>query len=335
MLDEASQKRITSIVGGAMYEGTYSFPIPIAGLSIADFDYRHTGAQLSVFFAGPILATDLSKQYGTKYRLAADLALDAIPGQSRIYNGNTEDVAQEAWTWEQDAGVRASWQATTHLSLTATTYLGYNIYHATGATSNQYVMPRDGVALLPGVELKFTDHGYTFSAQGTRGQRIAWRQFGYAAQPQKPEDGYTLYNGDLNKDYYFRKFTKGGWDMAYYGGDQLDRFSRYAPFFFSSPRLHGIPSGTDTFDAIAMTNAHFGFNMMDFIKVEGMYAYARARNLEESSKFRKFDGLETNFNIAGPKGTLMQGTVSYALDGNIPRYNSRWGFTLMIFKPLH
>jgi hypothetical protein len=346
ILEENSQKRITSIVGGAMYEGTFDFPIPIAGLSIADFDYRHTGAQLSTFFAGPLLATDLSKQYGTKYRLAADLALSALPGENRIYTGNTEDTGEEVWTWEQDAGVRASWQATTHFGLTASSYLAYNIFRRTSDTSSQFALPRNGVALLPGVELKFNQKGYLFTAQGTRGQRFAWKQFGCPASSQSPdectapsqpplESAYTLYNADLNKDYFFKKFTKGGWDLAYYGGDQLDRFSRYAPFIFSQPRLHGIPSGTDFFDAIAMTNAHYGFNMMDFIKVEGMYSYARARNLAESSQFRKFDGVETNFNVAGPMGTLVQGTVSYALDGNIARYNSRWGFLIMIFKPLH
>jgi len=335
VLVENTSKRITSIVAGALYAGTFGFPIPIAGISTADFDFRHTGAQLSTFFAGPILATDLSKQYGTKYRLAADLALSAIPGENRIYIGNTESKGEAVWTWQEDTGVRATLQATTHLSLTASTYLAYNIYRKTSDTSNLYVLPRNGVTLLPGVEVKFTDKGYLFTARVTRGERIAWKQFGEASSPQPLESGYTLYNADFNKDYYFKKFTKGGYDLAYYGGNQLDRFSRYAPFLFSEPRLHGIPGGTDSFDAIAMANAHYGFNMMDFIKVEGMYSYARARNLAESSHFRKFDGLETNFNVAGPMGTLVQGTVSYALDGNISRYNSRWGFLVMIFKPLH
>ena len=335
VLVENSSKRIMSIVAGAFYEGTFDFPIPIAGIS-------------------PILATDLSKQYATKYRLAADLALSALPGDNRIYcfaipapdckgqPTNTEDTAQEIWTWEQDAGVRATWQATTHLSLTASSYLAYNIFRRTSDTSGNFALPRNGVAFLPGMEVKLTDKGYIFTAQGTRGERIAWKQFGClvssptCSTPSQPlESGYTLYNADLNKDYYFRKFTKGGFDLAYYGGDQLDRFSRYSPFLFSQPRLHGIPGGTDLFDAIAMSNVHYGFNMMDVIKVEGMYAYARARNLSESSQFRKFDGLETNFNVAGPMGTLIQGTVSYALDGNIPRYNSRWGFLIMVFKPLH
>jgi hypothetical protein len=84
-----------------------------------------------------------------------------------------------------------------------------------------------------------------------------------------------------------------------------------------------------------MANVHYGFHLLDFMKIDGMYAYARARNQEESLRFRKFDGLEVNFNTPGPLGTLVQGTVSYALDGNIARYNSRWAAYILIFKPLH
>lgn len=344
VLEENTQKRISSIVGGAMYEGTFNFPIPIAGLSIADFDYRHTGAQLSTFYAGVLLATDLSKQYGTKYRLSGDLALSAIPGEDRLYTGNTEATGAEIWSWAEDIGVRTTWLATTHLSLTATGYLEYDLYHATSDTSSQYVVPRSGIAVIPGAQIRFTDKGYTFTADGSRGQRIGWKQFGCTVSslqltgcsPAQPlESGYTLYDGDLNKDYYFKKFTKGGWDLSYYGGNQLDRFSRYFPSIFSQPNVHGIPTGTDSFDAIAMVNAHYGFNVMDMIKFDLMYNYARARNEEESSHFRKFDGLETHINTPGPFGTLMQSTVSYALDGNIDRYNSRWGVLFMVFKPLH
>jgi hypothetical protein len=332
VLVETSDKRIVSLVSGAFYQGTYSFPIPIAGLSLADFDFRHTGAQLSVFFAGPVLVTNLSKQYTPKLRLAADLALNALPGEYRIYQGYVEDTKAAIWSWEQTLGGRATWQANTHLSLTGYNYLAYDVYLPTSDTSTSYLAPRNGVAFLPGVQVRMTEKGYIFTADGTRGQRISWKQFGDASM--KPiESGYTLYDADLNKDYFIRKFTKGGWDFSYYGGDQLDRFSRYFPSFFSNPRIHGIPGGTDSFDAIAQGNVHYGFNVMDLMKIEGLYSYARARNLDESSHFRKFDGVETNFNTAGPKETLLQGTISYALDGNLARYNSRWGVMVMIFKP--
>jgi hypothetical protein len=356
VLVEKKETRIRSLVGGAMYEGTYNFPIPFAGISIADFNFRNTGAQLSTFFAGPILVADLSKQYRPKFRLAVDLALSGLPGENRIYSDNQELKQGDIWTWGETTGLRASWQATTHLSLTASTYLSYQYFRRTSDADKLYALPRNGVTVLPGIDIKYTRKGYVFSAQGTRGQRIDWRPFGCASitpQPtgcgstspnsppqntllvQPPQKAYTLYHADFNKDYYIGKFTKGGYDFSYYGGNQLDRFSRYFPFFFSEPRLHGIPSGTDSFDAIAMGYVHYGFNVMDFVKFDGMYSYARARNLEESRHFNKFDGLEFNFNTPGPKGTLIQGTVSYALDGNIQRYNSRWGAYLLIFKPLH
>jgi hypothetical protein len=351
-----SVKRITSLIGGAMYGGTFNFPIPFLGVSIADFDFRHTGAQLSTFFAGPILVSDLSKQYRPKFRLALDLALTGLPGENRIYSGNTELTQGDVWTWEQTAGLRASWQATTHLSVTASSYFAYDNFLRTSKADEVYQLPRNGLTVLPGIEIKYNRKGYVFDAQGTRGERINWRPFGCTSLNLPPsgcgssltnpppqdsllvhasQNAYTLYNADLNKDYYIGKFTKGGWDLSYWGGNQLDRFSRYLPSFLSSPRLHGIPGGTDSFDAIAMANVHYGFNLLDLMKIDGMYSYARARNMDESLRFRKFDGFEVNFNTPGPFGILMQGTVSYALDGNIPRYNSRWGAYLLIFKPFH
>jgi hypothetical protein len=355
VLVDQSAKRIKSLVAGLMYGGTFNFPIPFLGTSTVDFDFHHTGAQLSTFFAGPILISDLSKQLSPKFRVALDLALSGLPGQNRIYGNNTELLQGEVWTWEQTTGVRASWQATTHLSVTASGYFSYDNFLRTIQADEQYELPRNGLNVLPGLEIKYNRNGYVFDAQGTRGERIGWRPFGCASLAQsspgcgssapnpppenallvqRPQNAYTLYNADLRKDYYIRKFTKGGWDLSYWGGNQLDRFSRYVPSFITSPRLHGIPPGTDSFDAIAMANVHYGFNVMDLVKVDGMYAYARARNLDESLRFRKFDGPEINFNIPGPLGTLLQGTVSYALDGNIPRYNSRWAVYILVFKPL-
>jgi hypothetical protein len=356
VLVETDTKRVRALIAGAMYGGTFNFPIPFLGISVADFDFRHTGAQLSTFFAGPILISDLSKQYRPKFRLALDLALNGLPGENRIYSANTQLKQGDTWTWEQTVGLRASWQATTHWSVTASNYFAYDNFLRTSDAAEIYNLPRNGLNILPGVEIKYNRKGYVFDAQGTRGERINWRPFGCTslalppagcgsslpnAPPQntllvqRSENAFTLYNADLNKDYYIGKFTKGGWDMSYWGGNQLDRFSRYFPSFLSSPRLHGIPPGTDSFDAIAQANVHYGFNVMDLMKIDGMYSYARARNTEESLRFRRFDGLELNFNTPGPLGTLVQGTVSYALDGNIPRYNSRWAAYVLIFKPLH
>ena len=147
VLVDSSVKRIRSLIGGAMYEGTFNFPIPFLGISIADFDFRHTGAQLSTFFAGPILLTDLSKQYRPKFRLALDLSLNGLPGENRVYSGNAELVQGQVWTWEQTTGLRASWQATNHLSVTAASYFAYDNFLRTSQADEQYQLPRNGLTV--------------------------------------------------------------------------------------------------------------------------------------------------------------------------------------------
>jgi hypothetical protein len=89
------------------------------------------------------------------------------------------------------------------------------------------------------------------------------------------------------------------------------------------------------FDAVAIGSVSYGFNILNFIKFDGAYSYARARDTFESRRFKKFDGLESNFGTAGPGGTYIQGTVTYGLHGNTGRYDSRWGAYILIFKPIH
>jgi hypothetical protein len=334
VVDAKSVKRVRSLVGGMMYEGSYSFPIPFAGISVVDFDFRHTGSQLSVFFAGPILAVNLSKPVSERVRVGIDVALSGLPGNDRIYSGNTELKSQTLWNWREDTGLRATWQATTALSFTAASYFSYEFYRGNSDTDKAYVLPRNGMTLLPTLEMKWAEKGYIFGADVTRGQRLGWTSFGLPGQLEKTSAGFTKYSSTFDKTVYIGKFTKATADFSYYGGNQLDRFSRYQPSFFSRPRIHGLPNGYDMFDAVAIGSVSYGFDILNFIKFDGMYSYARARDTFESRYFKKFDGLESNFGTAGPWGTYIQGTVDYGLHGNTGRYDSRWGVYIMVFKPL-
>jgi MFS family permease len=356
---DTNTKRVRSIVAGAFYEGTYNFPIPLAGFSFVDFNYHNTGSQLSLFFAGPLLAGNLSHQYGRKFRLGLDLALSGLPGQNRVFcastttcpsAGNTEVKTQEFWNWQESAGLRATWQASTALSLTASSYLQYDYYRRTSDTAENFILPQSGVTIMPTLELKYARHGYTLTADADEGWRPNWKAFGFPGAPGNPNanppvpatpanmqraiSAYTLYSGDFDKNFYFGKFTRGGVDFSYYGGNPLDRISRYWPSLFSRPRIRGVPSGTDSFDAIAVGSAYYGLNIAEAVKFEGSYNYARARNTAESLRFKKFDGVEFDASTAGPWGTYLQATVTCALAGDIPRYNSRWAGFIMIFKPL-
>ena len=331
----AGQKRVKSIVGGVMYEGTFSFPIPLLGYSLVDFDFRHSGTQLSMFWAGPIFAGNLSKQKSEHFGISMDVIANGLPSQNRVYSGDSEDLSQGIWKWSQSVGFRATWQPSNSLSVTTAAYVDYNFYRRTSDTDKGFVLPANGPEIGPWLEIKWAKKGFIFTVTGTEVWRVGWRDFGLPGNPERVEKFYTKYSGDFTKNLYFGKFQKSGLSLSYYSGEHLDRFSRYQPSFFSKPRVRGIPSGVDTFDTIAVAGISHGFNIGDVLKFEGSYNHAWAKNRQQSQSFRAYDGLDFETGTAGPWGTYLQGIFTYALKGDLKRYDRRFGVYLLIFKPFH
>jgi hypothetical protein len=186
VLVDKSVKRIESLVAGAMYGGTFNFPIPFLGISIADFDFHHTGAQLSTFFAGPILVSDLSKQYQPEVPPGAGFGAVRTARREPHLQQQHGIAARRSMDMGANHRLRASWQASTHLSVTANTYFAYDNFLRTSQADEQYELPRNGLNVLPGLEIKYNRKGYVFDAQGTRGERIDWRPFGCASLAPPP-----------------------------------------------------------------------------------------------------------------------------------------------------
>jgi hypothetical protein len=163
---------------------------------------------------------------------------------------------------------------------------------------------------------------------------VNWREFGYDSRKEPALGTYTKYYADFIKNLYWGKFSDSGFELAYYGGDHLDRFSRYRPSLFSQPRIRGIPIGTDSFDDIFVASASHSLKLSELVKFQGIYNHAWVRNTSETSRFSGFHGLELDFGTTGPWGTYLQGIVTYALSGNLGRYETRWGVYILLFKPL-
>jgi hypothetical protein len=324
------KSKVRSLVGGVLYDGAFDFPIPLAGFSLVDYDFRRTGSELSVFFAGPILATNLTRKAGERLRYGMDVALSAIPQTNRVFDGDEEVVSESVHAFEETVGLRASWQARPGMNFAASSYLSWNLFRPTGDTAASYPASGQGFTVQTTAELKLTRSGFTLTGTALRGDRLSWPAIG----AEELSSSFVKYYGEGSKQFYLGKFTKAAVNASYYGGERLDRFSRYQPSFLAPPRIRGIPSGTDTFDAIGVAGVQFGFNAMDFVWVEAMYDHAWGRNLDESSAFREFDGLQLDLGTVGPWGTFVKGSVTYALRGSLDRYNSRWGVYLLVFKAL-
>jgi hypothetical protein len=327
-------KRVRALLGGLVYDGSYSVPIPLAGLSWVDFDWHKTGMQLSAFFAGPILIADLSRQVSKNLRWGVDLSATALPYTYYEYAGNREVAARRVRGFQQFIGGLLNWQVTPELDLSTQADVFYNIYQATRETDPGYRVPASGVTLDVYAEAKYVRKGFSAIATVENGQRLGWRDFGYVNDPEVTYPDWTRYSLELSQHVFVGKLTRGGVSAGYFGGSHLDRFSQYSPSFLGRPTMHGIPSGIDSFDQVTTLSGYYGFNVADLAKLQGFYTHAWTRNRFEGTGIRQFDGLDASIGIAGPFGTFVQGSVSFAIRGNLERYASRWGTYLVFLKPL-
>lgn len=334
VVQASAGKRISALLGGVLYDGSRSFPVPLAGITWADFDFRKTGTQLSAFFAGPIFVANLSRQVNKSFRWGADLSVNALPNTAYQYSGSTELKEQRVRNFQQYLGGVLGWQVTSTLDLSTQLDLYYDAYSATGDTDPGYRIPASGITVSIYGEAKYVQKG--FSAIGTvqHGSRVGWRAFGYQDDPPAPvRSNWTRYSLELSQHLFAGKLTRGGVSAGYFGGRNLDRFSRYLPSFFERPKINGLPSGVDSFDEVTSVGAYYGFNVLDLAKLQAAYTHAWTRNHDEGDGLRQFDGLDFNIGMAGPLGTFVQGSVSLALRGNLDRYTTRWGTYLIFLRP--
>jgi hypothetical protein len=333
VVEPATSKVIKAALGGVLYDGGRTYPVPLAGISWVDFDFRQKGAQLSAFFAGPLFAANLSRQVNKSFRWGVDVSLSALPNTFAEYEGDEELTDRRIRNFQQWVGLILVWQASSSLALNTQVDMYHDLYQATDETDPAYRVPASGITIANYGEAKYARKGLSAMAAVEYGTRVGWHEYGYPDDPEPLFDNWTRYSIEVSQHLYAGKLARGGVSAGYFGGHSLDRFSRYTPSFFERPAINGLPSGVGSYDEITTLGGYYGFNVLDLAKLQGAYTHAWTRNKSEGNTLKQFDGLNFSLGIAGPFGTFVQGSVNVALRGELERYNSRWGIYMIVLKP--
>ena len=332
---ENTGKKVKSLIAGTIYDGSVPYPTPLAGISWVDFDFRGSGSQLSAVFAGLFFAGNLSRKVGPNVHASLEAYVSALPLVDKVYDGNVEREGERFRSYDQWVGGVVNWQATPKLTISASSHLTYTIFAVENTTSPTFTLPSNVLTLRAWAEAKYVTQSFDANALVEPAVRLTGSgAFGSAASPSTLSTTSGRYEVELNKRVYAGRLTRGAVSASYYGGWDLDRLSRYHNSYLIKPRIVGLPAGADAFDAVGIASASYGFNVLDVAKLEGAWNHVWARNRDESTRFRQLDGLSVDLGLAGPLGTYVSAAGSVALSGAVERYPSRWGLSLLFFKPL-
>jgi hypothetical protein len=180
--------------------------------------------------------------------------------------------------------------------------------------------------------------GYSLVVNGAWYRRLGWDAWGLPAATtdtlDAPQPTYARYTAGLSRDVYLGVFQKLHFNAQYFGGQHLDRFSRYQFGLFDDTRIHGVPSSGVRFDDLAMVRGSYTFNIFDQYRFDLFLEQAYGQDLSVSRTWQPITGTGVALNVRAPFGTILRADIGHAF---LPARYRGAGSTvvqIMFLKPL-
>jgi hypothetical protein len=349
---DGTTRSTTLGLAGVFHTKDLDFPIPLAGINRFDFDFRGTGAQTNLFFAGAlVLATIQDPEFlGTRLDAGASLFGIAFSGTDHSYRGSDREDSLDVRNRTQSLSVNIGYPIGNFFKVKATGSADYVQYGGGKDSSPTLVIPRDTAEFHTGVEGEFNRRGFSVTSGATWSRRDRWDPWG-ETDPLSPDVGSRLADFDPEETDYLRArfgvskqfilplFQKVTLRGSYLTGRDLDRFSKYR-FSFYGTRVRGFSGSGVRFDRGTLVSGTYSFNVSDVLRFDATLDAARVRDtqflrIDPGSRFggyQDFAGLGLSGNFLGPWNTVVQFDVGVALRSDIPGLRGDREFQLLLLK---
>lgn len=307
------------LIGGAFYDPSLDYPLPLAGVNYLSLDFRGTGNQLNVFFAGALLTANYAEPrlFGSKWDAGANVFGFFLAPSDEQFRDGEEIVAEEVERQQARVALFLGRPLGAFTKLDFTYILRHESFSSADDTAEDFILPSDTFTNAFQVELAYTRAGWRAGLQGSLNQRTDWEPWGLPGNTDfDPEqEDYTLWNVSLAKTWWLPKLMKLGVEVEHLNGSDLDRFSKYDFSFFGDSRVRGYQSGLVRASEANALHLNYGFDLGKVFRVElnadGVWATDEATGLKDEF----LAGVGLNGTVAGPWQTLINFDVGFPVAG--------------------
>jgi hypothetical protein len=318
--ERVSRKSTFGLVGG-FYDGSLDYPIPLLGVQHFDFDLWEKGKQISIFFAGALLTANYTDPAlgGSRFDLGADLFAVAFASTEVNYKEGKEVPGENIKHLPAFFSVNVGHPLGPYLKASVGLFTNWNNYHRDDETAPEFVTPADTFSNGALVKLVANYKGFSATLAGSYENRVKWPFWGLPGNPDysPAKKDYWKYSLELNKDQYFKGFRKLHVGIAYRGGVDLDRFSKFEFGTFSGHPIRGYKNGSLRSEKALTMNLSYGLNIENIIRFEGFYDQAILNDEESGFHNTYFSGAGLLASLNGPfKNSLIRGEVGVPVVGH-------------------
>ena len=315
-------------LAGLFVDDSLSYPLPLGGVNYFSFDFKNSGKQVNVFFAGALLIASAAEPRlgGSRFDTGADLFAIAVPFTDDLYQQGKEVVDQELKIRPATFNLKLGHPLGEFAKLGIEYGLLDSVYSRNSNTAKDFVLPSNNLLQSVAGDLSYTRGGYTLAGHYSYNMRSSWHLWGLPGNPDfSPADrDFTRWNLTATKNWYLPFFQKLGAEVNYFAGDHLDRFSKYEFGFFGGTRIHGYRSNAVRASEAVIGHLSYGFDFSDLFRIDTLFDAALATDKETGLHNTLLAGTGVAGSLMGPWQTLV------TLDVGLPVAGPDHGFVLYL-----
>ncbi len=307
------------LVGGVFYDEAQDFPIPLAGMNWLWFDWRGTGTQANIFFAGALAQVAVTNPnfLGSRTDVGFDAFGLAIAGSDQVFRGDEELTGETIKVTNPNIDLKLGRPIGNFFKLDLQYQLGYQKFTRDEDTEADFVAPSDNLNHTFRIAARYNRRGWRAQLRGSHTIRDDWEPWGLPGNPgYDPEHKeYSQWAAALGKTWHFPKFLKFGTELEYLDGNALDRFSKYDFGFFSDVSVRGYRSGKVRAEQALAAHLTYGFDVGSVFRLDLVGDAAWATDEASGLDNELLAGLGVVGTVIGPWKTVINVDVGVALDG--------------------
>jgi hypothetical protein len=315
-------------LAGLFVDDSLSYPLPLGGVNYFTFDFKNSGKQVNVFFAGALLIASAAEPRlgGSRFDTGADLFAIAVPFTDDLYQQGKEVVDQELKIRPATFNLKLGHPLGEFAKLGIEYGLLDSVYSRNSNTARDFVLPSNNLLQSVAGNLSYTRGGYTLAGHYSYNMRSSWHLWGLPGNPDfSPADrDFTRWNLTATKNWYLPFFQKLGAEVNYFAGDHLDRFSKYEFGFFGGTRIHGYRSNAVRASQAVIGHLSYGFDFSDLFRIDTLFDAALATDKGTGLHDTLLAGTGVAGSLMGPWQTLV------TLDVGLPVAGPDHGFVLYL-----
>jgi hypothetical protein len=307
------------LAGGVFFDDALDYPLPLAGIDYFSFDFKGTGNQLNVFFAGALLTVNAAQPrlFGSRFDFGGDLFAVAVPFTDTLFRDDEEVHDEEVERRPASASLKLGRPIGQFTKLGLTYRVNRFDFSRTDDTADDFVLPADHFVHNLSLDARYVRSGYSLSASGTWSRRSQWDFWGLPGNDEfdPAQSDYATWQVSAAKTWYLPYFMRIGTEVGYFDGSDLDRFSKYEFGFFGDTRVQGYQSDRVRAESLWSTHLSYGVGVGESFRLDGLLDLAWATDETSGLRDELLAGAGVAGTFIGPWQTLVNLDVGVPVAG--------------------